>query len=64
MEIDRFTEFKLEYGEFAAEVLSSIASVGAAGRSGDPEKIADARARHEETMNRVLEALARKPRNP
>ena len=59
---DRYEEFEREYEEFAPEVLSSIGQVGAAGRSGDHAKIEAARARHEELMDRVLEALAKRRR--
>ena len=46
----RTSKFKTKYGIFAAIVLSRIAACGAAGRSHDPARIEQARARHKDTM--------------
>ena len=48
--MSRIEKYQREYGKFAPEVLSSIAQTGAAGRSGDPRRIAHARERHAALM--------------
>jgi hypothetical protein len=56
--MSRIEKYQREYGEFSGDVLSSIARTGAAGRSGDPRRIAHARKRHAELMAYVRAALA------
>ena len=53
----RTTKFQRKYGAFGALVLSSIARTGAAGRSGDPCRIAHARERHAALMAYVRAGL-------
>lgn len=49
----RIQKFKDAYKRFASEVLRSIAKVGNAGRTGDPDKLQEERDRHSALMRRV-----------
>jgi hypothetical protein len=57
MKKSREAKFKEKYRGYYRAVLSSIASVGRAGRTCDPAKIADARNKHRALMTTVRTAL-------